>query len=335
MDSYMLPLEKNPPMKSYLHYAFPLSILMTNPYFTDWVLNHFIQMIYHPNSTCPYDYHEPFYLDWPCLQASVLYPEMTERIPDVVEYIRCLLREGWYCAAWVDCGVIPGTALYQKRFDTEGLLIYGDYPDSFEAMMYDKHYYSRAVSYEDFRRSVISEKFACLQFLKVNSLKNVDYSSLRIQKKLSCYLESENYDVDDHKFHGQPEIKAYGVKACRQIISYLMDSEDDFPDERWPVVFAEHKRLMMFRIDKMMESYALPGYPFTAEDRQRLVKDAQRVLFLCMKHNMSGGKDRSLLEEACRWVERVLEQERAMLEPIVAFDYVGLLTQLEAQKSQK
>ena len=33
MDSYMLPLEKNPPIKSYLHYAFPLSILMTNPYF--------------------------------------------------------------------------------------------------------------------------------------------------------------------------------------------------------------------------------------------------------------------------------------------------------------
>lgn len=43
----------------------------------------------------------------------------------------------------LDCGIIPGTALYQKRFDTEGLLIYGDYTDSFEAMMYDKHYYSR------------------------------------------------------------------------------------------------------------------------------------------------------------------------------------------------
>ncbi|MCI8553762.1 MAG: hypothetical protein HFJ80_02305 [Clostridiales bacterium] len=325
MEEFQLPIEPSPPMQSYLHYAFPLSVLMTNPYYTDWILNHFIQMVYDPSHTCPYDYHEPLYVHWPCLSLSILYPDMIRRLSDAAAHIRGYLQDGWYCAAWVNCAEIPGTRRYGDEPHIEGLLLYGYGPEGFSAMMYGKHYYSRTVGYAEFLRSLQTDLLCQLQFFRINP-RGVDYRFLRIQKKLKSYLDSQDYDLDDHKYHNQEVVKAFGAEACRQIIPYLMANTGAHVDERWPCVFCEHKRLMMFRIEKIMESYAIPGYPFTAADREQLIKDANRVLLLCMKHNMSPthATGSVCLETACQWVEKVLQREREMLEPIVAFDYLSV-----------
>ncbi|MCI8554617.1 MAG: hypothetical protein HFJ80_06700 [Clostridiales bacterium] len=320
MESFQLPIEPSPPMQSYLHYAFPLSVLMTNPYYTDWILNHFIQMVYDPADTCPYDYHELHYLNWPCLSSAALYPEMIRLLPDAAAHIRACLREGWYCAAWVDCAEVPGTRWYGGEPHVEGLLLYGYGPAGFSAMMYGEHYHSRTVGYAEFLRALQSDHVFRLEFFRANP-RCVDYRFLRIQKKLKSYLNSQDYDLDDHKYHNQETIQAYGAEACRRIIPYLQENAGDYIDERWPYVFYEHKKMMMFRIEKITGNGAIPGYPFTAADREQLVRDAHRVLLLCMKYNMNPSSFAASIESACQRVDKVLQQEKEMLEPIIAFDY--------------
>ena len=62
MGKFTLPVVKDPPINTYLHYAFPFSLLMLNSYYNDWILNNFIQVAYSPQDKCPFDYHECFFM---------------------------------------------------------------------------------------------------------------------------------------------------------------------------------------------------------------------------------------------------------------------------------
>lgn len=341
MDTFSLPVVKDPPIRTYLHYAFPFSLLMLNEYYNDWILNNFIQVVYSPKNSCPFDYHEYFYDHWPCLEVCRMEPDMVGELPDTLSYIQRMMEKGWYCFAWVDCYYIPGSPLYKTRRDTEGLLLYG-YDTigepHFQALTYTDglKYKEIPVPFTDFYRSLESDKFGQLQFVRVNSRCSVDYRILRIQKKLQAYLHSENMDFDDIKYHRQDEIEAYGVQACREAIRYLRERKpDDVLDLRIPYLFAEHKRTMMFRIDKIMESYALPYYPFSSEDRKKLTESADKVLYYCMKCKIQGENDPHTLSHACSLAEQVLDKEKEMLTPIIEFPWEGFLAYRKARKKQK
>ncbi len=337
MGKFTLPVVKDPPINTYLHYAFPFSLLMLNSYYNDWILNNFIQVAYSPQDKCPFDYHEFFYDKWPCLTVCCMKPDMVREQPNILSFIRRMLEEGWYCFAWVDCYFIPGTPLYKKRRDTEGLLIYGYDTTSepyFQALTYkvrgkNLKYGDTAVAVHDFCRSLESEKFDDLQFVKVNTACSVDYNILRIRKKLIAYLHSQNLEIDNMKYHKQEEITSFGVQACEEAISYLEGLRPaDILDLRIPHLFREHKRIMMFRIDKILESYAIPGYPFTADDRKFMIQMADELLYYCMKCGMRGYNDPQTLSRISDVAHRLLEMEREMLIPIIEFPWEELLARL-------
>ncbi len=66
------------------------------------------------------------------------------------------------------------------------------------------------------------------------------------------------------KYHKQGrDYMSFGVQACEEAISHLegLRPADIFLDLRILICFREHKRIMMFRIDKILESYAIPDIP--------------------------------------------------------------------------
>ena len=93
-------------------------------------------------------------------------------------------------------------------------------------------------------------------------------------------------------------------------------------------MFREHKRIMMFRIDKILESYAIPGYPFTADDRKFMIQMADELLYYCMKCGMRGYNDPQTLSRISDVAHRLLEMEREMLIPIIEFPWEELLARL-------
>lgn len=324
----ILPIEKTPMIRAYLHHAFPLSVTMTEPYYNNWILNNFIQLIFDPAHSCQLDFHEPMYNWWSCLRTQRLYKTDLDR--HAISPIDWLCREihsGVYAAAWIDMYYIKGHALYQTDHRQHGALLYGvdEEEACFYAMLYNEDSYYRDVTIpfdmflEGYHGPCGNWQVVYIDFLSINYDACVDYHFYSIQHKLRCYLESKNYDVDDLKYHTNIDITDYGVSACHRLCEHIEGAAASGEiDKRFVSVFYEHKKCMMYRIGMILEEYAIDGYPFTQSDRETLTVKANQVLMMSLKYNLT--KSPSVLPRIVALIGDILETEKAMLLPIVNFE---------------
>lgn len=320
MEGKMLPVEENPRTRAYLHYAFPMSILLTNNYYNDWIINNFIQLVYDPNNSCAFDYHEFSYEKWPCLKTVTMDATFLKDV-EPVSYILGQLAQDRYCLAWVDCFYIAGAQGFNERHATEGILIYGFDSDQslFHILTYDTHrrYTSLSISFCNVADSILSDEFQYLQFVNVISTASVDYHFESIRDKLLCYLSGQNYDLDDLKYHRRDEIRAYGTDACRCLGDYIINCEDDCFDLRYPYLFVEHKEVMIFRINMILQTGKFMNYPYTSEERNSYFEECRKVLYLCMKYNTSNKKSKDMRRHIRDYIHRLLIRERELLLPLL------------------
>ena len=331
MEAVILPIEKKPVIRAYLHYAFPHSVMLTQKYSYEWIINHYIQMVYDPVSSCPYDYHEFLYECWPCLKVNRLDRRLVEELTDVTGFLIRNLQAGVYTVAWTDSYEIPDSAFYQQEHQTHGVLLFGyeppgqsDAPEdgTYHALVYtpDQQFRETRVPCQILLHSFDSEQFTYLQTLRPDPAVSVDYDFLSIRRKLTAYLQSENIDFDDIKFHRRQEIASYGVTACRQLVPYLQSRREPM-DLRWPYVFYEHTRAMAARIKAVVSREEIVGYPYDWSELDRLTRDAKHVLDFCIKYNAT--RNRALLERSCVLIGEILEREAAFLQPLVQWEPQG------------
>lgn len=324
-----LPIWKEPPVRSYLHYAFPLSILLTEPYYNNWVLNHVIQLVYDPKHSCAFDYHELLYHAWRCLWVRRMYTRDFERHgEDPLSYVIAELKDEVYVIAWIDAFYIPGHAHYQKHHWQHGVLLYGFDEETrmFQSLFFTDGnvYREQSIAFDDFQQACIGEldetEAVYLEFVRINRGACVDYDFYGIQHKLRCYLESAQYDFDHDKYHYHATIESYGVAACRRLMEdFRAAAESGTPiDLRYAYVFFEHKKVMMYRIKMILEEYPIPNYPFDAMDLERVINDADKAMMMCVKWQFTASA--RLMGAILETMEDLLKRERDMLLPIIAFD---------------
>lgn len=322
----ILPIEARPAVRAYLHYAFPLSILMTVPYYTCWMLNHFIQLVYDPDHPCGFDYHEWLYTQWPCLEVRRCYKrDLARHGLSPLEFVKAEIADGEYVIAWVDAYYLPDHAHYQTHHWQHGVLIYGVNEDDgcFHTLYYGKgnDYREYRLPFDAFEAAyhgmLEDEKEAVyLDCTRIYDGACVDYDFYQIQHKLKCYLASKPYDVDQVKYHFHVGIEAYGVEACERLFARL--ASENRLDRRYLYVFCEHKQYMMYRIRMILEEYPIPDYPFTQDDRTRFSQDAERLLMLGVKWQLT--QSERVRDAMLALAKELLEREREMLLPIVRFE---------------
>lgn len=321
----VLPIEKRPAVRAYLHYAFPLSVLMTVPYYTCWMLNHFIQLVYDSDHPCGFDYHEWMYTQWPCLGVRRCYKRDLERHGlSPLEFVKAEIRDGEYVIAWVDAFYLPDHAHYQTNHWQHGVLIYGvnEEDGCFRTLYFAKNneYGDHWLSFDAFEAAYNGQldegEAVYLDCARINRGVCVDYDFYQIQHKLKCYLASKTYDIDQVKYHFHVGIEAYGVKACERLFSRFQC--EGRLDRRYLYVFCEHKQYMMVRIRMILEEYPIPEYPFTQDDRDRFSRDAEQLLMMGVKWQLTqSDRIRLAMVDLAR---DLLRREREMLLPIVQFE---------------
>lgn len=324
----ILPIEKKPMIRSYLHYAFPLSVIMIEPYYNNWLLNNFIQLIYDETNSCLLDFHEPLYNWWPCLNVCRLYKTHFDRHSlSPITYLCREIHDRTYAAAWIDMYYIKGHSFYGKEHRQHGALLYGadDEACCFYAMLYneDSSYTEAVIPFDMFLEGYHGPcgewQAVYIDFLTINYDACVDYHFYSIQHKLRCYLESKNYDVDNLKYHKNISITDYGVAACHRLREHIEGAAAAGEiDRRFVSVFYEHKKCMMFRIKMILEEYPLAHYPFTEKQREALADSAYRVVMLSLKYNLT--KNAATLKRIVALIDEILETEKAMLLPLVHFE---------------
>lgn len=322
----VLPIEKRPAVRAYLHYAFPLSILMTVSYYTCWMLNRFIQLAYDPDHICGFDYDELMYTQWPCLEVRRCYKRDLERHHlSALEFVKAEIQDGEYVIAWVDAFYLPGHAQDHANHWQHGALIYGVNEDEgyFHALYYGKgnEYTDHQIPFAAFEAAYHGEledtaEAVYLDCTRIYRGACVDYDFYQIQHKLKCYLASKQCDIDQVKYHFHVGIEAYGVEACERLFSRFR--REGRLDRRYLYLFCEHKQYMMYRIRMILEEYPIPAYPYTQEDWDCFSQDAERLLMMGMKWQLTQS-DR-LRESMLELAADLLRRERAMLLPIVQFE---------------
>jgi hypothetical protein len=285
-----LPIEKNPPIKSYLHHAFPLSVMYTDEKYKMFYYMNFIQLVYNPSSGCAYDFHEFQFRHLHYFYSDRLDDSMTKHIHcDINEFISMQIVNRYYCAAWIDTFYIPGELFYNQRHITHGILIYqyDDKKREYHALAYtnkNSTYQTITVPYDCLTKAFQSEFFAMLDFFKLNHgiIPNFDEKSLR--KKLRAYALSEDYDLDDNKATPKWRAKIYGRNVCYRLRSYLSECAESKVaiDLRYITVFIEHKKSLIETFKLFEESTNSIEFEQLSAQMKEL---CERILLLAIRYN--------------------------------------------------
>ena len=315
-DSIELPIEKNPPIKTYLHHAFPLSVMYTNENYKTFYHSNYLQLVYNQSSGCAYDFHEFQYRHLPYFYCDRLDDSMTKQIKrDINEFITMQIVNRYYCAAWVDAFYIPGEMYYNKQHITHGILIYkyDDIKREYTALAYTNQnttYNEIVVPYDSFTASYNSEFFSMLDFYKINFGLRPTFDEKSIRKKLEAYIHSENYDLDDVKANPQVAITLYGRDVCISLCDYFKERQKTLStiDLRYVRILVEHKNSLIDTLSLLKTTADIDKICFINNSIKKL---CENLLLWAIKYNVS------LSPEAAKMVivstSKILDLERELL----------------------
>ena len=285
-----LPIEKNPPVKSYLHHAFPLSVMYTDDRYKMFYYMNFIQLVYNPSSGCAYDFHEFQYRHLHYFYSDRLDDSMTKHIHcDINEFISMQIVNRYYCAAWVDAFYIPDELFYKQRHITHGILIYqyDDEKREYQALAYtnkNSTYQTITVPYDCFTKAFQSDFFAMLDFFKLNFGMLPKFNEEIARKKLQAYLHSEDYDLDDNKNTPKKDATLYGKNVCYSLRDYIAEcsTNKSVIDLRYITIFTEHKKSILETLKLFEPNENIIEFEKCYTQMKRL---CEKLLILAIRYN--------------------------------------------------
>lgn len=315
-----LPIELNPPAKTYQHFALPLAAgLAGNPDILLFVLNRFHQVYYTPNGDSKFTFYYTNFMNWSCLQVqTTLCKDMVQRCGwKLRDVFQNSIDQGLYIYINVDEFYVPHRKGYQKAHNRHDMLIFGYDGDMVDILGYDEHmvFTPVQVHWQQLEQGFFETGRNEIMYL-FNSAwyyQNVFDPVLNIEM-MSDYVFSRNTSLR-HRFYRKPTEKMiYGMDAFARLIEEAKENiaNDGSIDIRYWDLLCEHKRIMALRLEKLHAIRDLADIP---EQYAQVVAGALQLKNLVLKAN--GGKHFALVERMQERLSLLLEKERALLTQVM------------------
>lgn len=312
-ETIVLPIDEKPIARNYLRHAFPLSILQaTNKERAErLILNEYIDVIYKPWYNW-YDYHNYYYTFWDCLDCKRMTADLLEANSiNIIEYVIKALKLGYYSDIWLDTYYIPDKPGFGKVHNTHGIIIYSYFSDSreFGALSYNNadHYDELRIPVEALYMGCSNRHFEYINLIKNNLSAPIDYDIHLLHKKLKDYLNSICYD-DNKRYSKKCPLQYYNLEANQKLIETLLSESTNLHITSL-YGFAEHKRIMMWRLKYIAEKEELPLY--IDDIYSSVYNDAESLVNLGIKFNRT--KNPNDKERIIKKMENMCEEERTII----------------------
>lgn len=272
--SRMLPITE-PDILSYAHQAYYLSVLYNDPNAMKWVYSNFVQLYMAPTNAY-IDYYTPnpeYYLN-ACIFSSdrITRNTIIHFIPNIVDFVRKQIDNGFYFWAYVNDYYVPGTQAYMNRSYSHALMVHG-YDDS-KQVFHISGYFSKqkygisTISYDllekAFLENEILKRLPAQQFvflIKLDERNNslIDFKLHWVMEQLDEYLHSKpsSERLSPFELRESDPPRIFGMKIYdelqRQIRLELQTDNRRMIDHRPYYVLWEHKKVMNRRLEYMTE----------------------------------------------------------------------------------
>ncbi len=313
----ILPLDPNPPIQSYQHHAFWLSMILGNdPGMRPWLTMHYTNLMWDEKERMLNPY---IYSDWRFETEQLLPTKFLVNVPpkmvrgyrsfDLVALLCDMLDHGFYQMGTFDEFYIPAKGGYQKRHFVHNNLIYGYDHDAehFLSIGYTKNriYEPFTVSYTDYVESVyrLEQRFigALFCFYQPNAACRFDPE--RYRRILTDYVTSANKGVPGNR---------YGIGClCKTAADLSEWTDEGGPLDLRPLrVILEHARMTCEGLAQLAEW----GRKTDAVSYTHAVACAEAALNLGIKFQIV--RDPGLLKKAAEEIREMIRIEREILPPL-------------------
>ena len=295
MDKIINKITFEPPIKGYLGYAFPLSILFAEgDSFLPWMYsNHNYIMMYGKKDFSLFNQSDN---DWMhgnervFKKHTVVLPKYILKRNDIVnDLIMGLVEKNYYIITKSDEYYIPGRRSYMNRhFDHENMVYGFDKTKKiFNIASYtDKGYFGGTeISFEDYITALNENEYDdfTLNIVSRYSEFKPKFNAERCKTLLSYYLSGcdKEFDLNNVDYY-------HGIDAQKNLyyyLEYVKDNNMDI-DIRYFYYLWEHKKIMLDRINYMLDNGYVSGSRDEYAEYFDVVKKAEIIKGLNLKYNI-------------------------------------------------
>ncbi len=283
-----------PPIKGYLGYAFPLSILFAgNKNFLPWMYsNHNYIMMVSKKDFTSFEQEDS---DWMHGREGVFkrdYIMLPKYILDkkdtILELIVSIIENNGYIITVSDEYYIPERRAYMTRHFCHENMAYGfdKTREIFNIAGYtDKGYYGGTeISFDDYITALKQNKFDdfTLNIITPSDAFSPEFSSEKCKTLLGYYLtgNDKEHDLDNVDYY-------HGIDAVKNLYYYLehVKSNNINIDIRYFYYLWEHKKFMFDRINYMIGNGYVSGDADKYKQYAEVVKKSQIIKYLVIRYN--------------------------------------------------
>lgn len=297
----VLPINDNPPIKSYLHRAYTSGVISTRgSEATKWLRSVFLQLYFDCNEqSYKMDFYPiPFYryecLDDGHIKGCILNSE------NILEISKQLINSGYYLSFVVDEYYIEKTSSYKKRHFNHWLMAYGYDEQGLYCIGYlsNKHYKKFKIEYSVLVESV---KYADgIGVYKVVEDFEFFYDFEMAKELIFDYITSANTSIK-HKIYKRPNHAVYGLDVYEAMIDDLSCSYD----YRYAHVLLEHKENVRYWL-------VMCGFgEDLIQEYNKIIKQCRLLEFLYLKQNSDFSENTKM--EIINLLRNIKKQEEAIL----------------------
>ncbi|MWV43349.1 hypothetical protein GRF59_06855 [Paenibacillus sp. HJL G12] len=313
MNAVQLPV-LNPPLKSFLRWAYTLSITSAHKETVPWYYSNFIQLsctkkFLEDGRQCYVDFfrgkpnelnfNNPFLLTC-SVNYTILESLSLESWP---QFFADQIRRSYYCIVFLDESRLSPAASYQKEPFPHHLFLYGfDWNERvFYASMFDSTgvYRNLEISFQEFTDAILSMRQLLQEnreadhhtyFYKYEPHSPYPFDKRAVIDQLRDYLNGEtrlnriNYNPDENE--------AFGVRVYDYLQMYYDAVQDNDPrlgsrnDVRHLHVLWEHKKMMGERIEYLVDEGIIPYDEELVEGYKDLTKRALKLRDQYIRHQI-------------------------------------------------
>lgn len=324
----------DPPIKSYLHHAYGLSILATRNDYLPWFHSNYIQWYFDKNfmNNRYVDYFNFFYypyveVNFPHLDRLKIDRMMLSEDELNVDFFARLIDMGYYVCTYVDEYYIPNRVAYHNYNLKHEILIHGydRTAQVFHVLGFDQErvYRSTTVPFNDFMEAHDhgyegkEDLFWRRYIIPARLFDNAEYSFNieLVTVLLEDYLESKNSNIRISMSTQSPRDSVFGLKCYEYVdqVLALMEKGEFFIDYRIPTLIWEHKHCMNMRLN-YMHSLGLVDRN-VCDQYAQVEADALTARNTILRAFVTN--QLSIISKVRQLVKSVHDKERAVLYPLL------------------
>lgn len=332
-----LPVNLQPVLYSYLHHAYPLSVMPEHPHYLPWLHSHYIQwsadpeFFHHLDEHILVNYYQPMHTHHynELLHLKILTTDLLTHMKtrmDLISFFKQSIDQGEYVYLFLDEYYLPGKAMYGRHHFSHDTLLFGydDETQVFHTLGFNHNYeYGQtAIGYEPFLESYHladrSKEYYTKEIVlySLNKDRSYTFDIQLVMDSLEDYVSSRN-SSDRYRAIAAPNHHVYGIKVYEEIIKYLkmLQSNPEIYRNIIPIhLLWEHKKMMVDRFEYMKQHH----YWSPAEELTEKVQEIEREAFLIRKSFYKYAfflkEDTSLLEDTIQRIQMLAVKESQVLE---------------------